>query len=175
MRKSGLPLAPLVALSSALALAACGGGTRQQAEPAVQQLPAPEIPATIRSSEIVGRWGYAAFHRPDDRNRTEAAARSQCRVPYIISQGPSGGMMMYLADQSELQELRLKGGPNNRNFIGPAGEPAGGPQDREIVSFDGRIMLLKFTNPEIDGRYGTGIYVRCAPSAGGVAQTKKKK
>jgi hypothetical protein len=84
-------------------------------------------------------------------------------------------VMMYLADSSELQELRLKGGPNNRNFIGPAGEPAGGPQDREIVSFDGRVMLLKFSNPEIDGRYGTGIYVRCAPSAGGVAQSKKKK
>ena len=30
--------------------------------------------------------------------------------------------------------------------------------------FDGRVMLLKFTNPEIDGRYGTGIYVRCAPA-----------
>jgi hypothetical protein len=83
--------------------------------------------------------------------------------------------MMYLADQAELQELRLKGAPNNRNFIGPSDEPAGGPQDREIVSFDGRIMLLKFTNPEIDGRYGTGVYVRCAPAAGGVAQTKKKK
>ena len=81
-----------------------------------------------------------------------------------------------IAGFDELQELRLKGGPNNTNFIGPAGEPAGGPQDREIVSFDGRIMLLRFTNPEINGRYGTGIYVRCAPSAGGgVAQSKKKK
>jgi hypothetical protein len=36
------------------------------------------------------------------------------------------------------------------------------------------VMLLKFTNPEIDGRYGTGIYVRCAPAAGSVAQKKKK-
>ena len=35
-------------------------------------------------------------------------------------------------------------------------------------------MLLKFTNPEIDGRYGTGIYVRCAPSAGGGVAQKKK-
>jgi hypothetical protein len=42
--------------------------------------------------------------------------------------------------------------------------------DREIVSFDGRVMLLRFTDPEIAGRYGTGVYVRCAPSAGGVAQ-----
>ena len=176
---------PVAVFASALALAGCAGSSSgsmgswfggSQPEPAVAQPQmVPEIPATIRSSEIVGRWGYAAYHRQEDRARTEANARGQCRQAVVINQGPGGGVMMYLADQPELQELRLKGGPNNRNFIGPAGEPAGGPQDREIVSFDGRIMLLKFTNPEIDGRYGTGIYVRCAPSAGGVAQTKKKK
>ena len=176
-------IAPAVAVVvSTFALAGCQGGggggwfgSSSQPDPALSQpAQAPEIPATIRSSEIVGRWGYAAFHRQEDRARTETAARGQCRQAVVINQGQSGGVMMYLADQSELQELRLKGGPNNRNFIGPAGEPAGGPQDREIVSFDGRVMLLRFTNPEIDGRYGTGIYVRCAPAAG-VAQTKKKK
>jgi hypothetical protein len=174
-------LAPTIVVVSALALAGCAGtsswfGSSPQPDPAATQpAQAPEIPATIRSSEIVGRWGYAAFHRQEDRPRTETAARGQCRQAVVINQGPTGGVMMYLADSSELQELRLKGGPNNRNFIGPAGEPAGGPQDREITSFDGRVMLLKFSNPEIDGRYGTGIYVRCAPSAGGVAQSKKKK
>jgi hypothetical protein len=38
-------------------------------------------------------------------------------------------------------------------------------QDREIVSFDGRVMVLKYVDPEVDGRYGTGIFVRCAPRA----------
>jgi hypothetical protein len=176
---------PAAAVISALALAGCQssggmgswfGGGSPEPEPMSQPQAMPEMPATIRASEIVGRWGYAAFHRQEDRARTETAARGQCRQAVVINQGPGGGVMMYLADQAELQELRLKGAPNNRNFIGPAGEPAGGPQDREIVSFDGRIMLLKFTNPEIDGRYGTGIYVRCAPAAGGgVAQNKKKK
>lgn len=168
---------PIAAIVSALALAGCatGGGNMAQPESPGQQSALPDMPATIRSSEIVGRWGYAAFHRQEDRARTETAARGQCRQAVVINQGPGGGVMMYLADQAELQELKLKGAPNNRNFIGPADEPAGGPQDREIVSFDGRIMLLKFTNPEIDSRYGTGIYVRCAPAAGGVAQTKKKK
>jgi hypothetical protein len=79
---------------------------------------------------------------------------------------------MYLADQSELQELRLKGSTNGKNYIGPPGPP-GGSQDREVMSFDGRVMLLRFTDPEVAGRYGTGIYVRCAPSPGGVAQRKK--
>jgi hypothetical protein len=174
-------LPPAAVLTATLAVAGCGGGGgwgwggSRQPEPAVAQpLPAPEIPSTIRASEVVGRWGYAAYHRPGDRARTETAARGQCRHPYVIGQGPTGGVMMYLADQSELQELRLKGSQGGRNYIGPAGQPAGGPQDREIVSFDGRIMVLRFTNPEIDGRYGTGIYVRCAPAAGGVAQTKKK-
>jgi hypothetical protein len=72
--------------------------------------------------------------------------------------------MMYLADSSQLQELRVKGSTSGRDYIGPAGETPG-PQDREIVSFDGRVMLLKFVDPDIDGRYGTGVFVRCAPRA----------
>jgi len=27
------------------------------------------------------------------------------------------------------------------------------------------VMVLKFVDPEIDSRYGTGIFVRCAPHA----------
>ena len=71
---------------------------------------------------------------------------------------------MYLADSSELQELRLKGSSAGRDYIGPSGRTPGA-QDREIVSFDGRVMILKYVDPEIDGRYGTGIFVRCAPRA----------
>jgi hypothetical protein len=170
---------PVAAVVSALALAGCGGGSSfgslgglggwfgstPAPEPAfVQPLPPPDLPASIRSSEIVGRWGYAAYHREADRVRTEAAARGQCAHPYVIGQGPSGGVMMYLADQSQLLELRLKGSSNGKNYIGPPGTTPG-PQDREIASFDGRVMLLRFVDPEISGRYGTGVYVRCAPRA----------
>jgi len=153
----GWPL-PVLALS---ALQACTTTGPQAEAPAPPQ---PELPSKVRPSEIVGRWGYAAYHKPEDRPRTETAARGQCNHPYVVGQGPSGGVMMYLADQSQLQELRLKGGPGGKNYIGPPGE-AGGPQDREIVSFDGRVMILRFTDPEVAGRYGTGVYVRCAPRA----------
>jgi hypothetical protein len=79
--------------------------------------------------------------------------------------------MMYLADSAELQELVLKGSPSGKNYIGPPGD-AGGPQDREIVSFDGRTMVLRWMDPEVAGRYGVGVYVRCgaegaAPRAAG--------
>ena len=171
---------PMAAIIVALGLAGCagtnnswfGGGPSPEPPPR-EQLPAPEIPATIRASEVIGRWGYAAYHKPEDRARTEAAARGQCNHPYVIGQGPTGGVMMYLADQTELVELRLKGSSNGKNYIGPSG-PTPGPQDREITTFDGRVMLLTFVDPEVGGRYGTGVYVRCAPSAGSVAQRPKK-
>lgn len=151
----------LIALS-AFAVSACS--TTPAPQVAASAPPEPEIPARIRPTEIVGRWGYAAYHNPQDRARTEANARGQCKQPYVIGQGTNGGVMMYLADSSELQELRLKGSSAGRDYIGPPGRTPG-PQDREIVSFDGRVMVLKYVDPEVDGRYGTGIFVRCAPRA----------
>jgi len=124
--------------------------------------PVPEMPASIRPEEIVGRWGYGAYHNETDRGRTEAAARGQCGQPVVINRGPNGGVMMYLADSAQLQELNLKGSQSGKNYIGPPG-PAGGVQDREVVSFDGHVMILRWLNPEVATRYGTGVYVRCAP------------
>jgi hypothetical protein len=162
-REANTEFLPQVAgLMAALVVAGCAGGRLSSSpapEPAVVETP-PEIPPSIRTSEIVGRWGYAAYHREQDRVRTEAAARAQCSQPYVIGQGSTGGLMMYPADQAQLQELRLKGSANGQNYIGPSGQTPG-PQDREIVSFDGRVMLLRFVDPEVSGRYGTGVYVRC--------------
>jgi hypothetical protein len=126
--------------------------------------PAPEMPATIRADEIVGRWGLASFQNPNDRARTEAAARAQCKQPYVIGAGTNGGVIMHLADQATPQELRLKGSQSGKNYIGPAG-PAGAEQDREIVSFDGRVLITRFIDKDAATRYGNMVYVRCAPRA----------
>src|SRR5882724_3422856 len=125
---------------------------------------APEVPATIRSDEIVGRWGLASYQNANDRARTEAAARLQCKQPYVIGAGTNGGVIMHLADQATLQELRLKGSQSGKNYIGPAG-PAGAEQDREIVSFDGRVLITRFIDKDAATRYGNMVYVRCAPRA----------
>ena len=138
------------------------GGSNDQPPPppAVE----PEMPATVRRDELVGRWGYAAFHKPEDRARTEAAARGQCKNPYVIGAGPTGGVIMHLPDEAQPQELRVKGSQSGKNYIGPAGPP-GGEKDREIVSFDGRVLLTRFIDPDASTRYGTSVYVRCAPRA----------
>ena len=54
---------------------------------------------------------------------------------------------MHLADQATPQELRLKGSPGGKNYIGPAG-PTPGEQDREIVSFDGRVLITRFIDKD---------------------------
>jgi hypothetical protein len=151
------------AAAIALLLAACGSMSLSPTAPAAPE-PAPEMPASIRADEIVGRWGLASYQDPKDRARTEAAARAQCKQPYVIGAGSSGGVIMHLADQATPQELRLKGSPSGKNYIGPPG-PAGGEQDREIISFDGRVLITRFIDPDAATRYGTMVYVRCGPRA----------
>ncbi len=82
----------------------------------------------------------------------------------MIGQGASGGVIMHLADETTPQELRLKGSPNGKNYIGPPG-PAGSDRDREIVSFDGRVLITRFIEKDTAVRYGNMVYVRCAPRA----------
>ena len=153
-----------VAALSVLALSACTTSSPPVEQAAPAPMGQPAIPSRYHPEEIVGRWGYGAYHNDADLARTTAAARGQCGQPVVIARGPGGGVMMYLADSAELQELQLKGSQNGKNYIGPHGS-SGLMDDREIVSFDGRVMVLRFVDPEIAGRYGTGVYVRCAPRA----------
>jgi hypothetical protein len=66
-----------------------------------------------------------------------------------------------LADQATPTELRLRGGPGGKTYIGPGDGEVGGSQDREVVLFDGRILILRWMDSEVQGRYGTMVYVRC--------------
>jgi hypothetical protein len=154
-----------------LALAGCASSSTDSPPPPTAGT-GPEIPATIRAEEVVGRWGLASYHKDTDRPRTEAAARNTCNQAVAINRGPNGGVMMYLADNPQLQELRLRGGPGGKNYIGPPGEPAGGPQDREFVTFDGRIMILRWMDPDVAARYGSSVYVRCATPGTPTARRK---
>ena len=171
-----------MAIAGALLVSGCASqqfslGTTSEPQPA--PMAAAPLPASIPAQDLVGRWGLAAYHKDEDRARTEAAARGQCKQPYNISRGPRGGVIMHLPDQSQPTELSLKGGPDGKNYIGLAEEPAGGQRDREIVTFDGRVLVTRFTDPEVAGRYGTSVYVRCgaetAPGAKKAAPKAPKK
>ena len=157
------PARPTFSSAIALVLIALGlSGCATGPSPEIPAAPAgPALPPAFPPRDIVGRWGLAAYHKDEDRARTEAAAARGCNQPYVISLGPSGGVMMHLADQATPTELALKGAEGGRTFIGPAEDPPGGAQDREVVLFNGRVLILRWMDSEVQGRYGTMVYVRC--------------
>lgn len=165
---SRLVLAPALMIS--LTVGGCGGGMSLgglggSAEPPPPPTAANAPPAPgIASEDLVGRWGFTSYHRETDRTRTLTAARGLCSNPYSIGRGPRGGVMMHLPDQQQPTELRTKAGADGKRYLGPEG-PAPDALDREIVSFDGRVLTLRWVDPEVAGRYGTSVYVRCAPRA----------
>ena len=161
--------AALVLALLALGLSACatsnpfGSFSSPQQPAAPQPAIVPLLPPAFPPQDIIGRWGLAAYHKDEDRPRIEAAAANQCKQPYVITLGPNGGVMMHLADQPQPEELRLKGAPGGKTYVGPAGDSPGSAQDREVLSFDGRILILRWMDSEVQSRYGTMVYVRCGP------------
>ena len=78
---------------------------------ATEPPPAPVVAApSVSSDQLVGKWGFAAYHRDTDRERTIKEALAQCNKPYVIAKGPNGGVMMNLADQADFVGTGAEGG-----------------------------------------------------------------
>ncbi|WAC28109.1 hypothetical protein [Ancylobacter sp. SL191] len=154
-------LVNLAGLTALAALTAACSATNQTSAPQPMEPAMPRFTSPITAQQVIGKWGLAAYHRPEDAARTEAQAREGCRQPYVISAGPSGGFMMYLADQSQPSEVVSKQVAPGPIYIGLPDEPPGSQTDREVVRFDGQVLVLKWMDPEVAGRYGTMVYVRC--------------
>jgi hypothetical protein len=120
-----------------------------------------EMPPSLRPDDIVGRWGLAAYHREQDRARTIAAARDQCSQAYLIDRSPGGDILILGHDNPQPQEMIVKGSVEGKTYVGPGPYP--GIEDREVVSFDGQVLILKWVNPEVAGRYGMMVLARCGP------------
>jgi hypothetical protein len=127
-------------------------------QPAVVIPPGP--PVAVDIAALPGRWGLASYRDEKDRARTEAEARRACGNPYVIASGPQGGVMMYLADQTQPSELFVKMTPDGRSFIGPRGAP-GMIQDRVVMYFQNGVLIADWLDPSARERYGTMLFVRC--------------
>jgi hypothetical protein len=145
-------------LGAAGLLAACAGG----GGPEPSTIGGSSYPPAFPTETLIGSWGIASFREEKDRERVEAIARDQCKQPYIITKGPSDGVLMHAADDPVAKELKLKGSADGQTYLGFEAPP-GHWQDRVIVSYepDFSVIVMRFVSPEIDARYGTFIYVRC--------------
>jgi len=142
-----------LALAVLLSVLVAGCGENPAPTPAI-------VAASVSPDQLVGKWGFAAYHKDEDRARTIKEAKAQCNRPYVIDKGPTGGVMMNLADQKELSELVLKGGPSGETYLGPPG-PAGSADDRIVTNVDANSFTTVWVDPENSSRYGTSVYVRC--------------
>jgi len=164
-------LVTLTILAAGLLLGGCSGFNMPNFSSGSPDTPPPPssgggaMPSKYASEEFVGRWGFTSYQKEADRARTINTARGLCKTPYVIAKGPGGGVMMHLADERQPSELRLKGSASGKNYIGPDGD-AGVPQDSEIVSFDGRVLVTRYVDPDAANRYGNMVYVRCAAAGG---------
>ena len=123
--------------------------------------PAPAVTGpSVSIDQLVGKWGLAAYHRDTDRPRTVKEALAQCNRPVVINKGPGGGVMMYLADNPEIQELVLKVAPDGTTYLGPPGD-AGTADDRIISQVDATSFTTVYVDPDNVSRYGTMVYERC--------------
>jgi len=151
-RRNALALSGLASLAVAAFLAGCA--TEPTAPPPVAATP------SVAIDQLVGKWGLAAYHRDTDRPRTVKEALSQCGKPVVINKGPNGGVMMYLADNPQIQELVLKAGPDGTTYLGPPGD-AGTADDRIVSQVDPNSFTTVWVDPDNASRYGTMVYERC--------------
>jgi hypothetical protein len=137
------------------AFAACSAGRGTGPDQTASLPPA----VSISVADLPGSWGLASYRNEDDRARTETEAKAACKNPYKITQGPNGGVMMYLADQSEPSEVFIKEA-QGWTFIGPDGPP-GVREDRVVTSYENNVMITEWVDASARERYGTMLFVRC--------------
>jgi hypothetical protein len=153
---------PVLAAAIAALTAGCAGMMDSVMPPSAVPPSIASAPPAFPVETLVGNWGVASFRDEKDRKRTENMARAQCKLPYRIVRGPTDGVMMHVADDTQLYELTLKGTRDGRTFLG-FNAPPGDLQDREILSHSNDMIVMRFVDPDANTRFGTFIYIRCKP------------
>src|SRR4051812_50020775 len=112
----------IAGLGAVLTLSACVSGAGEGTLSSARS-PAAERPTSVRSQALIGQWGVASFRQEKDRQRVAAQARAQCKLPYKIASGPTGGGMMHVEGGPPLDEPRPKGGSGRQNPPGLGAPP----------------------------------------------------
>ena len=144
----GAPMAIAFRIA-ALALGASAGRFSPDARRSRRRAPVVAAPA-ISPDQLVGKWGFAAYHRDTDRARTIKEARAQCNKPYVIGKGPNGGVMMNLADQATCRNWCSRPARTERPISGRPAPPATA-DDRIVTNVEANSFTHELGRPRQRG------------------------
>lgn len=123
------------------------------------------ITARIGADELSGKWGLAAYHDNKDAERTEKAARNACGQPYLIGRGRGNTVLMHAPFSATASEMTIKSSLGS-TYIGPTGEMSGGgSKDREVIRWDGKVLVTRYVDQHAYSIYGNMVFVRCGARA----------
>ena len=74
-------------------------------------------------------------------------APAQCNKPYVINKGPTGGLMMNLADQTPTVRTGLESRADGKTFLGSPGD-AGTADDRIVTNVDPNSFTTIWVDPD---------------------------
>ncbi|MGL5113979.1 MAG: hypothetical protein ACRC7G_02175 [Beijerinckiaceae bacterium] len=115
----------------------------------------PASAQSLRTEDLVGRWGVAAYWSDTDAANVTRQARGFCSQPYVISKGPNGGAMMFEAFEGRPREMVVRSG----EIIAADG---GNPRvTKSVASWNGQVLVFSYNDPEPKRKYGNMVFARC--------------
>ena len=121
------------------------------------------ISAPLSADRLAGKWGLAAYHDNKDAERTEKAARGACSQPYVIGRGRGSTVMMHAPFATTASEMAIKSSLG-ATYIGP-GHETDGTKDREVIRWDGKVLVTRYVDHHAYSIYGNMVLVSCGGGA----------
>ncbi len=110
---------------------------------------------SLRTEDLIGRWGVAAYWNESDASRIMGMARGFCNQPYIVSRGANGAARMFEAFEGRPQDVLVQG--NRIVAVGGSNRTA-----KAIQRWDGNTLVMNYIDEEAKRKYGNMVFVRCA-------------
>ena len=108
----------------------------------------------LRTEDLIGRWGVAAYWNDSDAAKVTAQARGFCSQPYVITRGADGSARMFEAFEGRPQDVVVRGG----QIVAASGSARA---TKAIQSWNGSVLVFNYADDEPKRKYGNMVFVRC--------------
>ncbi|MCA3563528.1 MAG: hypothetical protein IOD03_08090 [Methylocystis sp.] len=108
----------------------------------------------LRTEDLIGRWGVAAYWSDSDAAKVTAQARGFCSQPYVITRGAEGSARMFEAFEGRPQDVVVQGG----QIVTVSGSARA---TKAIQSWNGSVLVFNYFDDEPKRKYGNMVFVRC--------------